>query len=172
MLTHALLGLLRCQPMHGYDLKHALEQALGGNREVNFGQIYTTLGRMERDGWVQVAERSEDGRGKKTYEITSLGQQELTRWLSEIAEKPAPLNDAFFSKLLVQRIAGEGSPQVMIAAQRRAYLQQLHAVTVLAADPRLDPVTRLLADGAALHLQADLHWLDLCEERLAAPVND
>ncbi|MBN2146235.1 MAG: PadR family transcriptional regulator [Anaerolineales bacterium] len=172
MLPHTLLALLSRRPMHGYDLKHTLEQALGGNREINFGQIYTTLSRLERDAWVEVAERSKDGRGKKTYQITPSGRQELARWLAEVAEKPTPLNDAFFSKLLVQKAAGESSPRPMIARQRQAYLQQLRALAELAADPSLDPITRLLADGATLHLQADLHWLDLCEERLAPPEND
>jgi DNA-binding PadR family transcriptional regulator len=40
MLKHALLGLLARQPRYGYELKNALEQALGGNWEINFGQIY------------------------------------------------------------------------------------------------------------------------------------
>jgi len=67
MLKHALLGLLARQPRHGYELKNALEQALGGNWEINFGQIYTTLGRLERDGLVTSHTDAEDRRGKRDY---------------------------------------------------------------------------------------------------------
>ena len=65
MLRYALLGLITHQPRHGYDLKYELEKALGGNWEVNFGQIYTTLSRLERDGMIATGEEVEDGRGKK-----------------------------------------------------------------------------------------------------------
>jgi len=57
MLNQALLGLLTRGPSHGYELKGALERAFGGHWEINFGQLYTTLGRLERDGLVEDAAR-------------------------------------------------------------------------------------------------------------------
>ncbi len=164
MLPYALLGLLAHQPCHGYDLKNAIEQALGGQREINFGQIYTTLGRLERDGLV-VASEAEDGRGKRTYSITSQGRQKLEDWLSQTVEKPQPFQDEFLVKLIVRHLAGYGDIFETIARQRQAYLQQLRDLTTLAR-PEGDPFVGLLIEGAALHLEADLRWLDSCEERL------
>jgi DNA-binding PadR family transcriptional regulator len=165
MLKFALLGLLAHDPKHGYDLKNELEQALGGHWEINFGQIYTTLARMERDGLVEMVAEDRDGRGKKTYRLTGPGRQELTAWLEEPVEKPRQLRDEFFIKLVVGRLAGPIDPQPMIDRQRQAYLQQLRELTALAGRTE-DGNLELMVEGAILHLQADLRWLDLCDERL------
>lgn len=166
MLRHALLGLLARQPRHGYELKQALEQALGGNWQVNFGQIYTTLGRLERDSLVEVVADDLDRRGKKTYALTDGGHAELRDWLERPVEKLQRLRDEFFVKLVVRHLAGFGDALAMIAGQRQAYLQRLRTLTGLVDDAEDDPFVSLLLEGAILHLQADLRWLDLCDERL------
>ena len=51
--------------------------------------------------------------------------------------------------------------------QRVRYSRALREVSDFGAAAE-DRVTALLAEGAALHLQADLRWLDLFEEQLAA----
>jgi DNA-binding PadR family transcriptional regulator len=165
MLKFALLGLLAKNPMHGYDLKNALEQALGGHWEINFGQIYTTLGRLERDRLVVVVAEDQDGRGKKTYRISPDGRKELDGWLDEPVEKPRQMRDEFFLKLIIGRLAGEADPAQAIDRQRRAYLQQMRSLSALSAKPA-DPMVAMLIEGAILHLQADLRWLDVCEERM------
>jgi hypothetical protein len=45
-------------------------------------------------------------------------------------------------------------------------LQQLREMRTLATEAGDDPFVSLLLEGAMLHLQADLQWLDLCDERL------
>jgi DNA-binding PadR family transcriptional regulator len=165
MLKFALLGLLARDPKHGYDLKNGLEQALGGHWEINFGQIYTTLARLERDRLVQVVAEDHDGRGKKTYRITPEGRKDLTAWFEEPVEKPRQFRDEFFIKLVVGRLAGGPSPMRIIDRQRQAYLTQLRDLTALAGRAE-DPNIELMVEGAILHLQADLRWLDLCDERL------
>jgi len=165
MLKFALLGLLTRDPKHGYDLKNELEQALGGHWEINFGQIYTTLARLERDKLVKVVAEDQDGRGKKTYQITPDGRRELAAWLEEPVEKPRQLRDEFFIKLVVGRLAGGPDPARIIDRQRQAYLTQLRDLTALAGRAG-DPNIELMVEGAILHLQADLRWLDLCDERM------
>jgi DNA-binding PadR family transcriptional regulator len=164
MLKFALLGLLARDPKHGYDLKNELEQALGGHWEINFGQIYTTLARLERDKRIQVASEDQDGRGKKTYRITPAGRRELAAWFEEPVEKPRQMRDEFFIKLIVGKLAGETGTARIIDRQRQAYLTQLRDLTALAGHAG-DPNIELMVEGAILHLQADLRWLDLCEER-------
>jgi DNA-binding PadR family transcriptional regulator len=166
MLKHALLGLLARQPRHGYELKNALEQTLGGNWEINFGQIYTTLGRLERDGLVTSHTDAGDRRGKRDYALTARGRDELEAWLGHPVEKPEALRDEFFIKLVVRHLAGYGGALAMISDQRQAYLKQLREMRTLATEAGDDPFVSLLLEGAMLHLQADLQWLDLCDERL------
>ena len=166
MLPYTLLGLLSHYPRHGYDLKNAIEQALGGRREINFGQIYTTLSRLERDGLVTASE-AEDGRGKRNYQITPKGREELEAWLNQTVKKNEALQDEFIVKLIVRYLAGYGDALEIVARQRQTYLQQLQTFTSLASEEKdNEPVVALLLEGAMLHLQADLRLLDLCDEQL------
>jgi hypothetical protein len=75
------------------------------------------------------------------------------------------LRDEFYIKMVIGRLAGEPDPTGMIARQRQAYLQQLREFTALARRTE-DANIGLMVEGAILHLQADLRWLDLCDERL------
>ena len=37
--------------MYGYQLRAAFEESTGATWPLNIGQVYTTLSRLERDGW-------------------------------------------------------------------------------------------------------------------------
>lgn len=163
-MKYPFLALLAAAPAHGYELKLALEQRFGRLLPVlNAGQVYTTLQRLERDGLVHGAEVAEDARNKKVYELTPAGRAALVEWV----ETPAPgprLKDEFFVKLVLAGQTGVADPQDLIDRQRRHYLQALHDLGELRANGNV--AAALLVEGAALHLEADLKWLDRCEERL------
>ncbi len=48
MLELAILGLLKEQPLHGYELKKRLGETLGFLWGVSFGSLYPALRRLER----------------------------------------------------------------------------------------------------------------------------
>ena len=52
-----LLALLHRGPRHGYQLKSEFEAATGKVWPLNVGQVYTTLDRLQRDGFVDASER-------------------------------------------------------------------------------------------------------------------
>jgi DNA-binding PadR family transcriptional regulator len=54
MLELAILGLLKEQDLHGYELKKRLSEALGPLSSVSFGSLYPALSRLERSGAVEV----------------------------------------------------------------------------------------------------------------------
>ena len=71
MLELAILGLLKQQPMHGYQLSRELGESLGGFWRVSYGSLYPTLRRMERDGLVApITGEPTGGRRKTVYDIT------------------------------------------------------------------------------------------------------
>ena len=167
MLKHALLGLLAREPRHGYDLKNAFEAMMGGTWLLNIGQVYTTLARLERDGLVESQVVIQDLLpDRKVYSPTEAGRAELALWLAEPTKGAIRLKDEFFIKLLVHRLVGSGDPLALVWKQRPVYMQTLAQLTALQANPSLDPATTLLVEGAILHVEADLRWLDLCEEKL------
>lgn len=58
MLDLAILGLLKEQDLHGYELKRRLGEILGPIARVSFGSLYPALGRLERGGAVAVVDPS------------------------------------------------------------------------------------------------------------------
>jgi DNA-binding PadR family transcriptional regulator len=59
MLELAILGLLKDQELHGYELKKRLVDTLGYGSGVSFGSLYPALARLERAGAVRVVEAEE-----------------------------------------------------------------------------------------------------------------
>lgn len=165
-MRHLFLALLADGPRHGYELRSTLEQTFGSLLPaLNTGQIYTTLQRLERDGLVEGEEVPGDTRNKRTYALTDAGQAELRTWI----ETPVPgtrLKDEFFMKLVVISLRSADEGRRLIDRQRREYLQSLRDLDDLARTAGGDTVAALLVEGAQLHVEADLRWLDLCTQRL------
>lgn len=167
MLKYVLLSLLAQEPRHGYDLKTAFEALLGGTWPLNIGQVYATLGRLERDGLVESEVVPQELLpDRKVYAITAAGREELARWLAEPTEGAIRLKDEFFIKFLVSQLVASDGSLALVWKQRQVYLQRLAQLTALQGDPSQDGATRLLLGAAVLHVEADLRWLDLCEEEL------
>ena len=75
-MQDVVLALLAKEPSHGYQLRARLRQALGPVGEaMNAGQIYVTLGRLEKAGLV-ACEREPglpDRPDRKVYALTAAG---------------------------------------------------------------------------------------------------
>jgi DNA-binding PadR family transcriptional regulator len=161
-----LLALLAKEPAHGYELKMQLEQIFGeAYPSPNIGQIYVTLQRLERDGLVASQDVVQQTRpNKRVYELTAAGRLALANWVDQPSEGPR-IRDDFFMKLALSPLAGATDRLGLINRQRRGYLNQMRGLSTLAG--ATEPgVARLLIEGAILHLQADLDWLERCQEEL------
>src|SRR3954469_25607863 len=68
------LGLLEEHPRHGYDLQRAYDEPFGRDRPLQYGQVYSTLARLLKHGYVEV-DGVEAGGGpeRKRYAITDAG---------------------------------------------------------------------------------------------------
>ncbi len=101
-LRHALLGVLKDQPLTGYDLVRHFQGTVGFLWSAPQSQIYPELRRMEAAGLVsaQVAPRGLRAR-KRIYSVTEGGMAELRRWATDFMPLPAQrdpvhLKAAFF----------------------------------------------------------------------------
>ncbi|MFD0885161.1 PadR family transcriptional regulator, partial [Streptosporangium algeriense] len=56
----ALLGLLDREPSYGYDLKRVYGTYSGRGKPLPFEQVYSTLGRLARDGKVTAGQSEPD----------------------------------------------------------------------------------------------------------------
>jgi DNA-binding PadR family transcriptional regulator len=166
-VRHAVLALLADRPAHGYEIKRGLEERFGSVvAPLNAGQVYTTLQRLQRDELVADDAVAQSGRpDKRVYQLTDAGRQALEEWLG-VPSAPTRLRDDFFMKLVFAQSLGLADPAALIARQREAYLRSLGELERVLADGGADGTTALVVEGAALHLEADLKWLDRCEEVL------
>jgi DNA-binding PadR family transcriptional regulator len=168
IVRQPLLALLAKEPAHGYELKLALEQTFGqAYPSPNIGQVYVTLKRLEQDGLVRSQDVEQTTRpNKRVYELTPAGRAALSAWVDEPGDGPR-IRDEFFIKLILAPMAGLADRMALMNKQRRHYLSLMRRLTELLADTDpADTTARLLIEGAVLHLQADLDWLERCQEEL------
>ncbi|MFD4561936.1 helix-turn-helix transcriptional regulator [Streptomyces sp. NPDC058469] len=166
-MRHHLLALLAKRSAYGYELKQELEQTFGAAfPEPNIGQIYVTLGRLEKNGLVRSEEITQSGRpDKRVYEITEAGTADLARWIVSPTEG-SRVRDEFFMKLVLAPGTALGDRNTLINNQRRHCLTVMRGLNRLATQDRDNRVSQLLIEGAVLHLQADLDWLERCQQEL------
>jgi DNA-binding PadR family transcriptional regulator len=169
-VRHAVLGLLAQRPRHGYELRAAFQALVGGkeNWDVKPAQIYTTLTRLEQGGFVAEDGIEQDtGPEKRIYTITLAGRKILTEWFS-CGVEPGHQQDEFFLKLMIGLVSGAADPYRLIHTQRTHLFQKLHDITEQrgCVDPSRELALIFLLDKAAMHLEADLRWLDMIEGRL------
>jgi DNA-binding PadR family transcriptional regulator len=167
MVKNVLLGLLTRGPKHGYELKRDFEDLLGGTWEINLGQVYLTLGRLERDGLVSSDIVPQDTRpDRKVYTITELGRKELDRWSGEPVADPVHLRDELILKVLVQALLESDDTQALVWGQRQRHVELLSELTALRDEPGQPRSTTLLLEAGIAHIEADLKWLDIVEQTL------
>ncbi len=164
-VRNSLLALLAEHPAHGYALKSSFEKSTAGTWPLNVGQVYTTLGRLERDGLVET-EGVDDTR--QTWRITKSGRAALEQWYaSPVADDP-PTRDELAIKVLLAVAADDVDVSGILQGQRAATMERLQELTrhKRKADPERELPWILLLDALILKAEAEIRWLDLCEERL------
>lgn len=164
-VSRSLLGLLEPQPQHGYTLRQRYDSWFGGGRPLKSAQVYATLQRLARDGYVDLAGvEAGEGPERRIYAITEAGVHELQRWLDE-PEVP-DVNAGrrvLFAKVVVALASGRPAEPVL-DRQRQAHLARMRELR--ARRQRGDALAQLDADFEMYHLDADLKWIDGAQGRL------
>jgi len=170
-VKYAILGILSEKERHGYDLKAAFDERVGDFWSLNYGQIYTTLDRLEREGLVEWREEAQEKRpDRKIYRITPKGRRELEDWLSQPVGRARALRDELFIKLLFLDRANPEPIFKLIDEQKRIYLRHMQRLTQRKYDLSKRPdrdaaiVTEVLIDAALFHAEADIRWINHTEQ--------
>ncbi|HKD98277.1 MAG TPA: PadR family transcriptional regulator [Micromonosporaceae bacterium] len=165
-IKHGLLALLESGPMYGYQLRAAFEESTGGTWPLNIGQVYTTLGRLERDDLVR-ALPEQDG-GQRSYEITGAGRDELARWFATPVGHADRPRDELAIKLALAVTTPGVDVRAVLQTQRTATMRTLQEYTRLkaAAEKPADMPWRLVVDAMIFQAEAEVRWLDHCETSL------
>ena len=164
-ISHTLLGLLEeAGPRHGYDLKRAFDERFGHDRPLHYGQVYSTMSRLLKNGLVEV-DGIEAGGGpeRKRYAITDAGITDVREWLAR-PEKPEPyLQSTLYTKVVLALLTGRDADE-LLDVQRAEHLRLMRELTRRKSEG--DLADQLICDHALFHLEADLRWLELTSARL------
>jgi DNA-binding PadR family transcriptional regulator len=163
----ALLGLIERKPCYGYELKQAYERLFADTRPIRVGQLYATLQRLERDGTIVLdgEEPGDAGPDRKRFSITEEGRGELDAWLKAPEAPETFLQTTLFTKVVLAQLSARPAVE-LLDAQRALHLERMRELArIKRAGSAIDA---LLADHALLHLEADIKWIDIAEQRLAS----
>jgi DNA-binding PadR family transcriptional regulator len=165
-IKHGLLALLERGPMYGYQLRTAFEESTGGTWPLNIGQVYTTLGRLERDDLVRALPEN-DG-GQRSYEITPAGRAELTMWFATPVSRTDRPRDELAIKLALAITTRGVDVRAVLQSQRSATVRTMQEYTRLkaSANDAADLSWRLVIDAMLFQAEAEVRWLDHCETAL------
>jgi DNA-binding PadR family transcriptional regulator len=98
-LKHALLGILTCRPMTGYEIKQFFDSSVQHFWNAELSQIYPTLKGLEEHALVDMRVEAQENRPtRKIYGITDAGREEFARWV-RAPQAPADLRDPFLIKV-------------------------------------------------------------------------
>jgi DNA-binding PadR family transcriptional regulator len=153
-----LLGILRQEEMHGYQLYEFIDRDLSACTDIKKPTAYYILNKMAEDGWI-AEEESQDGNRppRKVYSLTEQGEAAFQRLLRENLSSyspvyfPGDIGLAFFDSLDTQEA-------VELLEQRRVGLEK--SLADLQAAPEHSGSLQLVLEHRARHLSEELSWLE------------
>ena len=127
-LEYLLLGLLALKPQTGYDLKKFLDtfgRFMRSNTQLS--QIYRTMGKMVKDGWVEFEVTHREGLPDfKTYRVTEDGAAIFLDWLASPFEPPSRFTDPEFSlRFHYSALLGKEATLKLLRRELEARLDQV-----------------------------------------------
>jgi DNA-binding PadR family transcriptional regulator len=161
--------MLAEQPRYGYQLRQDFEERTGATWPLNIGQVYTTLSRLERDRLVIAIEADGDDSHKR-YALTEQGRAELAAWFATPVHREDRPRDELAIKLAMAAELPDTDLHAVVQAQRTDTMRALQDYTRLkrshdeAAEGLAWPI---VLDSLIFAAEAEVRWLDACEQRLA-----
>lgn len=197
VLELAILGLLKEQELHGYELKKRLSETLGFASGVSFGSLYPALARLEAAGAVKAVDAlaspaapvpltgslagelavfrarkvgSRGSRGKKVYGITERGEALFEELLA--TESQSSDDERLFNlRLAFARYLPPDARLGMLERRRAHLMERLVQVRArLKALREGDRYSRSLVEHDRDSAERDLSWIDqlIASERAAS----
>jgi DNA-binding PadR family transcriptional regulator len=163
-MEHALLGFLRKEPMHAYEMHHQLHQAeaLGLVWRIKQSQLYALLARLEQVGYLTTVTAPQETRpARKMLHLTPAGHAAFETWRTTPVYHGRELRQEFLAKLYFAQQEGTACVETLVEAQRaacRTILVDLQA----RADAAKQPYARLVYEFRCNQVNDTFEWLDRC----------
>ena len=164
LLALAILAQLSTgQPMHPYEIATVLRRT-GKERDMNikWGSLYTVVGNLEKNGFIEAAEPSRAGRRpeRTPYTITETGRAEMRDWLRELVANPEPEFPRFEAALSVLSVLAPDDVIPLLGQRLAALDASITADRAMLAASTWLPRLFLIESEYALAMQeAEAAWV-------------
>ena len=116
MLELAVLGLLKEQQLHGYELKKRLTEALGPFSSVSFGSLYPALNRLETAGAVRAVD-------------AAMANAAWSNAEAEAPRAPVPMTGSLAGEAAAFRARRSAAASTRRSEPRSARTRKVYAIT-------------------------------------------
>jgi DNA-binding PadR family transcriptional regulator len=160
-----ILGLLRKQEMHGYQITELIDRNLSVCTDLKKSLAYFLLDKMAGEGWISFEETREGKRPvKRVYRLTEKGEAEFQRLLRE--------NLAGYHRATFGSDTGVAFLDTLPAAEAIQLLRQrLEMIRQIQAGYRDNPHQQgpiaWVVEHQQRHLQAEVDWVSTLIERIS-----
>lgn len=172
-LELALVGFVREQPRHGYELYRLLVDTPELRRiwRMKQSRLYAMLARLEEAGYLWAApEESPEGRPpRKVLHLTPAGREAFAAWLVRPVDQPREMRLAFMLKLYFATAEGPAAVTRLVEGQQAVCAGWLALQN--RGDEAATPFIRAVRRYRRSHVEAIRDWLaTLIDEPLPAGV--
>jgi DNA-binding PadR family transcriptional regulator len=159
-----LLGLLRQQEMHGYQLYEFIDRDLATCTDLKKPTAYYLLNKMAEDGWINEAQVRDGNRPtRRVYHLTPQGEKAYQRLLRENLASYTPTIFPGDAGLAFVDSLGPKEAASLLEKRRSALAAALLEVQEA---PEHRGSKQFVIDHQVRHLRAELDWLDEVIARL------
>ena len=161
-VQNGFLAVLTQGAAYGSQLQNEFLTRAAHRRQLNAGQVYSTLDRMTDQGLIEPAGTTEDGLPQ--YALTTEGEAAARSWLTTGPRDTEPDWDEMQDQVLLAASIAGGDAAAIVADYRAAYAERIRELTHDA-----DSKSVLVANRAAeLGANAAIEWLDEVAAALTA----
>jgi DNA-binding PadR family transcriptional regulator len=124
VLALAILGFLREEPLHGYELTERIKSLTGHVKPVSDCALYPAISRLEKAGLLKrQTEQGAAAAPRHVLSLTTEGRSELIRRLREPTEVEITDRNRYFTLLAFLRHVPSRWDQAQVLRRRLAFLQ-------------------------------------------------
>lgn len=161
----SLVAILTMGPAYGFQLHGELHARTAGRRQVNVGQIYSTLERLLAQGVVESAGTTPDG--LPLYSLTVAGRAEAEVWLHETISSPGDE----WAEMLERVLIASSLPHVDVAALVTGYRAAWTERAAGLPSPDASGQAAMSAAADSAQARAALAWLDTVDVRVRSGID-
>lgn len=170
---YVILGLLKMQPMHGYEMFQQFESGTPGQIvHLEMSQMYAFLKKLERLKLIEAELESQGARPpRKIFHLTRSGHDVFLQWLMEPVEKPRDIRILFLIKLyfmerfLPTHTAALVDQQISACQRFLEYLEAKHSPVPSSGDEAF--FDHIVLRSRIHQTRSLLDWLHELQEELA-----